>query len=262
MTDDIGPAPAPAGSACVTLLVDDEQPARERLGSCWRRMRMSTSSARPKTALQAAELSASWQPDVVFLDIQMPGAAGWKWPRRWARARPLVVFCTAFDQYAVDAFELLATDYLLKPVNRHAPGSGAGARRLAHEAKRPSVGPWPRDRDAGAAPPGPGAARHRYKVVPRADVIAFTFTRASRGCVTATEQLTMQPTLAALGRRLDAEHAFVQVSRTVWCTSMPFVRPVRSPTAPARSSWPTVRPWPSTRRRWRALVEKLEGHDP
>jgi sigma-B regulation protein RsbU (phosphoserine phosphatase) len=58
------------------------------------------------------------RPDVVFLDIQMPGLSGLDVAARLQPPRPRVVFCTAFDQFAIDAFEHHAVDYLLKPVNR------------------------------------------------------------------------------------------------------------------------------------------------
>ena len=68
--------------------------------------------------MQAAERIAELSPDLVLLDIQMPGASGLDVAASLGKPRPAVIFCTAFDQYAVDAFELSALDYLLKPVNR------------------------------------------------------------------------------------------------------------------------------------------------
>jgi sigma-B regulation protein RsbU (phosphoserine phosphatase) len=56
-------------------------------------------------------------PDLVFLDIQMPGLSGLEVAARLRAPRPRVIFCTAYDRFAVDAFELHAVDYLLKPVN-------------------------------------------------------------------------------------------------------------------------------------------------
>src|ERR687898_2239295 len=101
-----------------TLVVDDEQPARERLKQLL--------SAHPDVevigeaddGVQAAERIAELSPDLVLLDIQMPGASGLDVAASLGHPRPAVIFCTAFDEYAVDAFELSALDYLLKPVNR------------------------------------------------------------------------------------------------------------------------------------------------
>ena len=64
----------------------------------------------------AADKITSLQPDLVFLDIQMPGMTGFEVIESvGVENMPAVVFCTAFDQYALDAFEVQAIDYLLKP---------------------------------------------------------------------------------------------------------------------------------------------------
>src|SRR5215218_4402948 len=100
------------------LLVDDEQPARERLRQLLSAHPDVEVVGEAEDGVQAAERIAEVAPDVVFLDIQMPGASGLDVAASLGQPRPFVIFCTAFDQYAVDAFELSATDYLLKPVNR------------------------------------------------------------------------------------------------------------------------------------------------
>ncbi len=101
-----------------TLVVDDEEPARVGFASC--------SSAIPEVevigdaedGVQAIERITELTPDLVLLDIQMPGCSGLEVAASLGRPRPAIIFCTAYDQYAVDAFELHAVDYLLKPVNR------------------------------------------------------------------------------------------------------------------------------------------------
>src|SRR6185503_13954329 len=65
----------------------------------------------------AARAIDSLRPDLVFLDIELPGCSGIAVLER-AQHRPAVVFTTAFDRYAVTAFELMALDYLLKPFGR------------------------------------------------------------------------------------------------------------------------------------------------
>jgi two-component system, LytTR family, response regulator len=238
------------------VLVDDEQPARERLKQLLASHADVTVVGEAEDGLQAAELIAERQPDVVFLDIQMPGASGMDVAASLGARRPLVVFCTAFDQYAVDAFELSATDYLLKPVNRARLAAALARVRLAAG----ESGTGRSLASAGLAPTRVLARRgNRYKVVPMAEVVAFTFTDGVTRVVTTTETLTMQPTLAALGRRLDPNR-FCQVSRTV-LVHLDAVREAR-PFADGAgevvlANGQTV---PVTRRRWRALVEKLEGH--
>lgn len=107
-----------AGPRLRALVVDDEQPAREELAYLLRgdarvgRIRAAASAAEALTLLNDEQF------DVVFCDIKMPGLDGVELARVVARfaERPQVVFVTAYDDRAVDAFELQATDYVMKPV--------------------------------------------------------------------------------------------------------------------------------------------------
>ncbi|UCF36292.1 MAG: SpoIIE family protein phosphatase [Acidobacteriota bacterium] len=101
-----------------TLLVDDEVLARQRLRDLLDHFAVIEIVGEAENGDQAIERIASLQPDLVFLDIQMPGRNGLQVATGLMPPRPAVVFCTAFDQYAVDAFEQNAVDYLLKPVSR------------------------------------------------------------------------------------------------------------------------------------------------
>src|SRR5665811_1923221 len=100
------------------LLVDDEAPALSELAFLLRQdhrigeIRTATSGA---DALRALE---SHPVDIVFCDIKMPGLDGMEFARVLARfaERPQIVFVTAYDEHAVDAFEVRATDYVMKPV--------------------------------------------------------------------------------------------------------------------------------------------------
>lgn len=101
-----------------TLVVDDEQLAREEL--CFQLAQVGGVEVAGQAAngVEAIEAIERLRPDVVFLDIQMPGLSGFEVARRMV-AKGLeshVVFVTAFDQYAIEAFEVNAIDYLLKPV--------------------------------------------------------------------------------------------------------------------------------------------------
>ena len=99
------------------LIVDDEAPARDRL-----RRLLSTADVEivgeAEDGLEAVSRIDALTPDLVFLDIQMPALSGLEVAARLQAPRPRIVFCTAYDRFAVDAFELHAVDYLLKPVNR------------------------------------------------------------------------------------------------------------------------------------------------
>jgi CheY-like chemotaxis protein len=99
------------------LIVDDEAPARDRL-----RRLLSPSDVtvigEAADGDDAIAQIAALQPDLVFLDIQMPALSGLQVAARLPAPRPRIVFCTAYDQFAIEAFELHAVDYVLKPVNR------------------------------------------------------------------------------------------------------------------------------------------------
>ncbi len=102
------------------LIVDDEQLAREELEYLLRRADDVQVIAQGKNGVEAVELVRTHQPDVVFLDVQMPGLDGFGVLKKLldkTRKIPLpnIVFATAFDKYAVRAFEVNAVDYLLKP---------------------------------------------------------------------------------------------------------------------------------------------------
>jgi two-component system LytT family response regulator len=242
-----------------TLVIDDEQPARERLKQLLAAHDDVEVVGEAEDGLDAAEQIAHLAPDLVLLDIQMPGASGLDVAASLGRPRPAVIFCTAYDQYAVDAFELSATDYLLKPVNR--------ARLAAALDRVRAAGPMRgRDRaiDDIARARGLGPTRFlarrgaRFRVVPLPEVVAFTFVDGVTHLLTATETLSMQPTLAALARRLDP-NAFVQVSRAaiIRLDAVREAKPFADGTGEivlANGMTMAV-----ARRRWRVLLEKLEA---
>ena len=100
-----------------TLLVDDERLARRGL-----ELRLAAAPdveivGECENGREAIEKALSLEPDLMFLDIQMPGLSGFDVLARLPQdSMPVVVFVTAFDRYAIDAFEARALDYLLKPV--------------------------------------------------------------------------------------------------------------------------------------------------
>ena len=101
-----------------TLVVDDEQPARDRLRQLLGEFPDIEIAGEAEDGEQAIERILTIRPDLVLMDVQMPGCSGIEVAASLPSPRPRIIFCTAFDQYAVDAFELHAVDYLLKPVNR------------------------------------------------------------------------------------------------------------------------------------------------
>ena len=190
------------------LVVDDEAPARGRLRQLLAERDDIEVVGEAEDGVDALERIHALTPDVVFLDIQMPGCTGLDVAASLGQPRPAIIFCTAFDQHAVDAFELQAVDYLLKPVTRARldaalgrlmPGAADGA-RIGRGPKRC----WDRRRGSSAV------AAHASTSCPPPTVVAFSFDDGQTRLHTATDQLWMQPTLAQLLRRLDPQQ-FVQV---------------------------------------------------
>jgi len=104
-----------------TVIVDDEQLARDELAFLLKNAGDVNVVAQGKNGLEAVSLIREHNPDLVFLDVQMPGLDGFGVIKKLLDKKvplPKIVFATAFDQYAVKAFEVNAVDYLLKPFDK------------------------------------------------------------------------------------------------------------------------------------------------
>ena len=107
--------------ALTALIVDDEPLARQELQYLLERAGGVEVLAQATNGIEAVELIRTHKPDLVFLDVQMPGLDGFGVLKKLLDRKlpmPQVVFATAFNQYAVRAFEVNAIDYLLKPFDR------------------------------------------------------------------------------------------------------------------------------------------------
>lgn len=100
-----------------TLIVDDEPPARERLRRLLSSIEGVELVGEAQDGLRAVEMIEREKPDLVLLDIQMPGLDGFEVVET-LHDPPPVIFVTAYDEYAIRAFEVNALDYLLKPFSR------------------------------------------------------------------------------------------------------------------------------------------------
>src|SRR6516165_5221220 len=109
-----------AGMTISAVIVDDEQLAREELAFLLKESDVEI-VAQGKNGVEAVNLIKELSPDVVFLDVQMPGLDGFGVIKKLIDKKvplPQIVFATAYDQYAVKAFEVNAVDYLLKPFDK------------------------------------------------------------------------------------------------------------------------------------------------
>lgn len=103
------------GEPLRVLVVDDEAPARSKVKRMLAGDPRVSLVGEAADGLEAVERVGSLRPDLLILDIQMPGLTGFEALEAMPAPLPHIIFCTAFDQYAMEAFEVAAVDYLLKP---------------------------------------------------------------------------------------------------------------------------------------------------
>jgi len=150
-----------ATATITTILVDDERLACDELAYLLRDFPEIEVVGTARNGPEAVELIESLEPDLVFLDVQMPGLDGLTVIRQLREKDlrlPYFVLITAYDQYAVEAFRLEAMDYLLKPIDRERLAvSVERARRALQEKARPAAAEPP-------PPPRPSAQRTKLLV--------------------------------------------------------------------------------------------------
>ena len=120
------------------IIVDDEQLARDELSYLLRDMEDLEVIGQGKNGVEAVNLIKECSPDLVFLDVQMPGLDGFGVIKKLLEKKiplPHIVFTTAFDQYAVKAFEVSALDYVLKPYEKKRIVQAVDKARKAQEAE-------------------------------------------------------------------------------------------------------------------------------
>jgi two-component system response regulator LytT len=137
-----------ATTVLTAMIVDDEQLAQDELAYLIKDFADIEVIGSARNGLEAVELIQKLEPDLVFLDVQMPGLDGLGVVRTLREKNielPHIVFATAFDQYAVEAFHLEAMDYLLKPIDRtRLEETLDRARRSIHERQKATVPDSPR----------------------------------------------------------------------------------------------------------------------
>jgi len=188
--------------------------------------------------LQATELALAHAPDVMFLDIKMPGRTGIEvaeavaddWPE--GKPEPLFVFITAFDGFAVSAFERAAVDYLLKPATAERLQQSVERlkSRLAERTASPDAGDLAALMQRMQSIAAPEAeSQERIKVIragvgntvlmiPVVEVVCFEATEKYVNVVTPTGEALVRMSLRELMARIDSTD-FIQVHRSVMVNS-------------------------------------------
>jgi two-component system LytT family response regulator len=121
------------------MIIDDEPPARRELRRLLNEFAWVEIVGEGGNVDQAEEMIASLAPELLFLDIQMPGGTGFDLLTRLEDV-PQVIFTTAYDQHALRAFEVDALDYLLKPIDPKRLAEALGRARSAQAARTPQPG--------------------------------------------------------------------------------------------------------------------------
>jgi two-component system LytT family response regulator len=202
------------------LIVDDEAPARRRLARLLAAVPDVALAGEAEGGHEAVAHIRALAPDLVLLDVQMPGLDGFGVVDAIGpSAMPAVVFVTAFDAHALRAFEVRALDYLLKPVapdrlreavDRARPR--AAVRRVAEDVAAPSAPP-PED---AAGPPLRHLLVHDARGARLLPVEEVELARAERNYValhTARGAFRVRGTIGTLAARLDASR-FLRVNRS------------------------------------------------
>jgi len=209
------------------LIADDEPLLRERLAAhlarLWPELHI---VAQARNGREAIELFDEHQPSIVFLDVHMPGLNGLE-AARAIKGRAQIVFVTAYDQYAVQAFEHGAVDYLVKPFeearlletvqrlrqrSKAAPGAGADllsplleqlAERVRQQSPAPKHLQWIK-----------ASVGNTVRLIPVAEVIYLRSDEKYTLVVWAGGEALIRKTIRELADELDPER-FVQIHRSV-----------------------------------------------
>lgn len=210
------------------VLVDDEPPALKRLRRLLEEVGEVEVVGEFTDPAEALAGVGALRPDLLFLDIQMPGMSGIELARELGEATPLVVFVTAFDEHALRAFEVHAFDYLLKPIDpaRLRACLAAVGRRLGASADDPlpaRLQALLRTLESGAAAPAVPAPGAPPRVPLRVDGVLHLLAADEIDRVEVEDdylrvhasdrQLLVRETLGSLEQRLPAGR-FVRVHRS------------------------------------------------
>jgi two-component system LytT family response regulator len=240
-----------------TLIADDEAPARARLRQLLAPHTDIEIVGEAESGAQVMELAAETKPDLLLLDIQMPGLSGVDVCARLSNPRPAIVFCTAFEEHAVDAFELAAVDYLLKPVSRA---------RLAQALDRVrALGGAPEEKAPGLSSRGVSAPRRflvkhgeRYVVVHESRVLFFASEGGLTYLICDGGRYSMDPGLNQLEEQLEPDR-FFRISRAALVNLSAVAELLPLPGGSGEAVMKNGQRLEVSRRRFRDLLHALPG---
>ena len=202
--------PERATATLTTIVIDDEQLACDELSYLLKDFPEVEVIATGSNGLQGVDLIQKLEPELVFLDVQMPGLDGTGVVRRIREKGmdlPHFIFVTAYDQYAVEAFRLEAMDYLLKPVDKNRLGETIERARRAIQEKRPvEAVPGPKSPPSAPRTKLLVRANNRNFIVDANDVIYATIDNGLITLVTTTmDGQSNYRTIEDLQANLDRE---------------------------------------------------------
>lgn len=182
------------------IIIDDEETARDRLSKLLENYPDIEVIDEAEDGEEALEKIMDLKPELLFLDIQMPLCSGMEVAASLPDERPGIVFCTAYDQYAIDAFESNEVEFLLKPVTRQRLDQVIPRVLKADKATRSSMG---HACDNLTVPTRfLGRRGKKYTVIPQQGVFYFSSEKGSTKVHTREGFFWMEPSLAELEGRL------------------------------------------------------------
>ena len=199
------------------LIVDDEMLARSILSEHLNAIVGLEIVGQAANGFEAVKLAEELNPDLVFLDIQMPKLSGFEVLELLGDKAPAVIFTTAFDEYALKAFEVHAVDYLLKPVEP--PRLAAAIERARERLRTKTPPPSATELSQAARPPGRGLERVLIRHEGRVHVLPverIDFVEAQDDYLSfaaAGKRLRKQQTMSDLESQLDSTR-FVRIHRS------------------------------------------------
>jgi two-component system LytT family response regulator len=241
------------------LIVDDESPSRVRLRQLLAAHADIEVAGEAGSGAEAMQLAAELHPDAILLDIQMPGCSGIDVAACLPPPRPHIIFCTAYDQYAVEAFELHATDYLLKPIGRARLAQALEYLRAPLPATEceESVDRAIRSQRSAPARFLVRSGGH-YLVIHESHVLYFGTEGSLTRLVADKGEYWMDPTLNDLERRI-APARFFRISRAALINLNAVTEVIPLPGGSGEVLLKSGQKLEVTRRRFRDLMQSLAG---